>query len=560
MLVELHVRNFAVIEESVLQFEPGFSVLSGESGVGKSVLVEALGVLVGGRPSARMVRAGKARARIEARFTVEKAGEVVGILDDAGIDVEDGWLILTRELRREGRHRAWVNGRPATTRLLKRLGACLIDLHGQHDHQRLLSPANQRRILDAYAGASDLAGQVRAHHEGLRRLRDELAGLRESARETRRRAGYLRFKLEEIEAAGIRVGEEEELELDHGRLSNSEELLELSSRLHDDLYERDGSILEQLGEQKRAVERLVAIDGRCAPLTDHLDMALNSVAELGRELSQYKDGIEHDPRRLEQIRTRQTELYRLKTKYGATISEVLHEAEQAEQELATMDGAADEIARLEAAVECKSADLAEAARELSGARREAGVRLGEASSSLFPQLGLGSGHVIVEFRDYDEIHPDGAEGVEFLTTLNPGFPPEPLRRIASGGELSRIMLALETVLVTVDPLPVLAFDEVDAGVGGEVAHGVANHLVRLSAAHQVLVVTHLAQVAARADAHYEIRKYEEDSVAVVNVHRLDDAGRVYEVARMLGGDPSSATSRAHAKEMLARHMVATEST
>jgi len=551
VLRELRVRNFAVVEEATLEFGPGLSVLSGETGAGKSLLVEALALLVGGRPSADMIRAGAGTARVEGRFEIEDIDAVRTLCEDAGVDHDDGWLILCRELRREGRHRAWVNGSPSTAGRLREFGRRLLDLHGQHDHQRLLDRAWQRRILDAHGRHEALAGRPAAAHDGLRAIEGRLEDTRHAAREGRERADYLRFKRDEIAAAGLEPDEDDALESEARRLSHSEELIELSGSLHHELYEAEGSIVDRLGEFAARLEALVSIDREAAPFRDLLEAALRNVEELGRSLAPYRDSIEHDPRRLDEIRVRQDLLYRLKRKYGGTLEEVIRAGEEARRELEAVRGSDEEIERLEAAREAASAGLAALASELSERRRGSAHTLAEAVTAALPELGLRGGRFEIALDTYGEIRATGAEGVEFLVSLNPGFPPAPLRRVASGGEMSRLMLALETALIEVDDLPVLVFDEIDAGIGGEVAHRVATRLVRLSAAHQVLVVTHLAQIAARADAHYSIGKVTEADSARTSVRALTGGERVREVARMLGGDPASHASRAHAEELLA---------
>ncbi|WP_420447911.1 DNA repair protein RecN [Candidatus Palauibacter sp.] len=551
MLRELRVRNFAVVEEATLEFGPGLSVLSGETGAGKSILVEALALLVGGRPSADMIRAGSGAARVEGRFEIEGLAGLGSLCEEAGIEQEDGWLILCRELRREGRHRAWINGSPSTTGRLREFGVRLLDLHGQHDHQRLLDRAWQRRLLDAYGRHGPLAARTAAAHEELRIVEAHLEDTRRAAREGRERADYLRFKRDEIAGAGLEPNEDEALEAEARRLSHSEELIELSGSLHHRLYEAEGSLVDQLGEFATRLDALVAIDREAGPFRDLLEAALRNVEELGRSLAPYRDSIEHDPQRLDEIRVRQDLLYRLKRKYGDTLDDVIRAGEEARRELEAVRGADDEIERLEAGREAMSTKLAALASKLSKRRRASARALAEAVTAALPELGLLGGRLEVSLDAYEEIRAVGAEQVEFLVSLNPGFPPAPLRRVASGGEMSRLMLALETALIEVDDLPVLVFDEIDAGIGGEVAHRVAARLVRLSVAHQVLVVTHLAQIAARADAHYSVGKVTEAEGVRTSVRVLTGGERVHEVARMLGGDPASRASRAHAEELLA---------
>ncbi len=550
MLRELRIRDFAVVEELALEFGPGLSVLSGETGAGKSILVEALALLVGGRPSPDMIRVGKGRSLIEGRFEVAGAREIEELCDEAGLEIEDGWLILRRELRREGRHRAWVNGSPSTTTFLRTLGARLLDLHGQHEHQRLLDRGEQRRILDAYGEHGDLADALAGAWDELRHLEVRLAEVKETARQGRERADYLRFKAEEIGGSGLGPAEDEELEIQSRRLTHSEELIEISGALYDRLYDSERSIVDQLGELAKRLLDLVDIDETARRFLDLHVSALRSLEELGRELGPYRADIEHDPGRLAEIRGRQDLLYRLKRKYGDTLETVIQAGAEAERELAGIDGADEEISRLVAQRGEAVARVEKSADELSAARGTAAATLGDAVSASLPALGLEGGQFVIQLTPLDSPGRHGTERIEFLVSLNPGFPPGPLSRVASGGEMSRLMLAVETALVAIDDVPILIFDEIDAGIGGAVAHRVAERLVQVAASHQVLVVTHLAQIAARADAHYSVGKAAEGGETRTSVRELAGHERVQEMARMLGGDPDSDASRAHAEELL----------
>lgn len=551
MLRELRIRNFAVIDELTVELGPGLTVLTGETGAGKSILVEALALLVGGRPSADLIRAGRGRATVEGRFEIGGSPALAALADEAGVDADDEWLILKRELRREGRHRAWVNGSPSTTKLLRALGERLVDLHGQHEHQRLLSRGEQRRILDAFGGAADLARRVAEAHRALSEVEAELAETRRRAAEGRERADYLRFKAEEIEAAKLRPGEDEELKAETRRLTHSEELIALSERLYGEVYEAEGALVDRLGDVGRGLGELARIDPAREDLLALHETALRTIEELGRELGEYRGSVEHDPARLEKVRDRLDLLYRLGRKYGDTVEDVIQTGQTARAELAGIEGAEDEIERLERARTERQRTLEGLADELGAARRRAGGQLEEAIERSLPALGLVGGRFEVRLEPLPTIGPGGRERTEFQVSLNPGFDPAPLNRVASGGEMSRLMLALKTALVEVDEVPVLVFDEIDAGIGGEVAHRVASRLARVAASHQVLVVTHLAQIAARADAHLSVDKRADGEATRTQVIPLAGSERVRELARMLGGDPESAASRTHAEELLA---------
>lgn len=550
MLRELRIRNFAVIDEVRLELGPGLNALTGETGAGKSIIVGALSLLLGERASTDDVRAGEGRALVEAAFDVADREPVRRRCEEAGIEVEDGWLVLRREVRREGRNRAWVNGSPATAGLIWDLGSALVELHGQHEHQRLLRPEEQRRILDAFAGAEGLAAEVGRAHGELGEVRDRLEELERRVREARERADWLRFKAEEIEQAGLEPGEEEELRAEASRLENSEELTNLSGRLHEELYAGDGSVVERLGGAGRDLERLAELDPDAEELLDMFASARAELEELGRRLASYHDRVDHDPARLERIRDRLDEIYRLKEKYGGSVEEVLEAGRRAREELETLGTADRRREELEDRVGELRAELEERAGRLTEARREAGEALEGEIEPLLGELGMEDGRFEVDLEARDEPGPHGAERVEFRVSLNPGFDPAPLSRVASGGELSRVMLALKTVLVRVDDVPSLVFDEIDAGVGGQVAHRVAEKLAAVAGRHQVFVITHLPQIAARADAHWRVEKTTGDGRAAAVVERVEAGGRIEEVARMLGGDPDSGLSRDHARELL----------
>lgn len=550
VLRELRVRDYAVIDEARLELGPGLNVLSGETGAGKSILVGALSLLLGERADTDVVRAGKESAVVEAVFDVSGRDEIRERCREAGLDVDDGWLILRRELQREGRNRVWANGSPTTVSLAGELGSDLVDLHGQHEHQALLRRADQRRILDAYAGAGERADRVEELYRERQELLERAEQLRQEADDLDERADYLRFKADEIEEAELEPGEQQELEDEARRLSNSEELISLSGELYRELYGSENSLVDRLGQLRRSISELADIDTGAGEFTELYETGLHSLQELGRRLGEYQGSVDHDPARLDAIRSRLDEIYRLQRKYGETIEEVLAEGREARGELDRLERSDEEIEALEARAAEIREELASAADELTRARREAAGRLEDEITEILPGLGMEEGRFQLHFEERDEPGPHGAEAVEFRVTLNAGFDPGPLSRIASGGELSRVMLALKTVLADVDEIPCLVFDEIDAGVGGEVAHKVAERLGSVADRHQVFVITHLPQIAARADAHYRVEKSQSGGRAATRVRLLEGDERVSEVARMLGGDPGSEVSRRHARELL----------
>lgn len=552
MLTELRIRNYAVIDDIHVELGPGLNVLSGETGAGKSIIVGALSLLLGERAAADVIRAGEDRAIVEGVFDLPDDPILRARCDELGIDVSDDCLILRRELQREGRNRAWVNGSPATAGLIGELGAALVDLHGQHEHQALLRPVPQRRIVDEFAGAGTVAAEVRSAWQALRAARTELEAVRRRVAEARENAEFLRRKAKEIQSAGIEPEEEDSLAAEVRRLEHSEELLALSGELHDVVYGGDGAVVDRLGGLRRALDSLLRIDPEATEIEELYETGQATLDELGRRLRDYRFQVEHDPGRLASLRQRQDLLFRLRRKYGGTLEDVKAEGHRARAELDSIENSEDEIERLEGQERDHREALSALATRLGEARRQAAEQLEREVTAQLPDLGMPGGRFCVELTPLEEPGPDGAETIRFLVSLNPGFDPGPLSRVASGGELSRVMLALKSVLASVDSVPSLVFDEIDAGIGGRVAHHVAGRLETVAGSHQVFAITHLAQIAARADVHLRVEKEEQAGRVATRLVHLRDEARVEELARMLGGDPESEASLRHARELLVR--------
>lgn len=550
MLIELRIENFAVIDRLHVRLEPGLNVLTGETGAGKSIIVGALSLLLGERASSEAVRAGASRAMVEGVFEVADREDIVALLAEQGLSAEDGLLILRREVATEGRNRAWVNGSPSTAGLVGEIGTRLVDLHGQHEHQALLRLSAQRDILDAYANQTELAEEMRAVYGELAEARLALQELDTRRQEIEQRAEFLRFQVEEIEKAEIEPGEEEALDEESRRLANAEDLVRISEGLHQELYESETAVAEVLGSLRRQLDELIKIDASAEPSRELLETAYFSVEELGRRMADYAASVEHDPTRLDQLQRRRDLLFRLKSKYGGTLEDVLEAARSARAELEIMEGSGFEQKALEKARDAAMERTVEVAGRLSEGRAAAGSRLAEEVGEILPQLGLKGAIFEVKLSPLDEPGPHGAERVEFLVAVNVGFEPRSLARVASGGELSRVMLALKTILARVDDVPTLVFDEIDAGIGGRVAVEVGAELQKVAAHHQVFAITHLPQIACRADHHLLVSKGEVSGMTRTALEELVGDQRVRELARMLGGDPESETSLDHARELL----------
>ena len=550
MLTELRIRNFAIIESVTLPLGEGFNVLSGETGAGKSIIVGALGLLLGERASADLIRSGAEKATVEGVFDVANNRAIVELADERGIEVEDDTLVLKREIAASGRGRAWINGAPVTASVLAEIGRLLVNLHGQHDAQTLLDGDSQRRILDAFGGADAQALEVRRIHGELTHIRRDIAALSSRRAEAEKRADYLRHVAKEVEEARLSPGEDSKLEDEARVLENADELRTLATALNDLLSGEESSVLTQLGAAQRPLTSIERIDPAAARMQELFDAGFYALQELARSVEDYAGSVDLDPARLEQVRQRRDRLFGLLKKHGPTLDKVIEAGRSARAELDLIDTAQFDLATLTAQEADSRRWLSMEAEKLSEMRMSAGKKLAKSVDVLLPQLGMPDGKFSVALVARDEPTAEGAEDVEFRVALNVGHEDRPLARVASGGELSRVMLALKTILARVDQVPTLIFDEVDAGIGGRVGLQVGDTLRRVAKEHQVFAISHLPQIAARAHHHIVVAKGAKRGVTTADISVLEGTSRVNEIARMLGGDPESKVSRAHAKELL----------
>jgi DNA repair protein RecN (Recombination protein N) len=562
VLRELHVRDFALLEDVRVEFAPGLNVLTGETGAGKSMLVDALGAVLGQRTPADVVRAGAACARVTAVFDAACLARLRPLTEELGLPWEDDGLVLSREVG--GRARAYVNGQPTTVGVLRRLGAALAEIHGQHEGQRLLEAATHRQLLDAFGGSevASRSGRVEALFRRWRELRESLRSLDLGERERAQRVDLLRFQISEIDAVRPRPGEVEELVAVRGRLLNAQRLRDSLSAAYEALYGGEGAAGDRVGRAAAALRQALAWDPALAPVVETLEAVQAQLAELSREIRTAADRAESDPARLEEVEGRLVALRGLLRKYGDSVEAVLEYRERAAAELEALEHADSRRAQLEEELHGVGGQLAEAVRELSEARAVTGRKLERAVQRHLQDLAMPAARFRVQLEVEEDpeglpvgerrlaVGPWGADRVEFLLSANPGEPPKPLHRIASGGELSRVMLALRTVLAQADPPAVMVFDEVDAGVGGRTGHVIGAKLRELAQGCQVLCVTHLPQIAAMAHHHLAIRKVTERGRTRTLVESLDPEGRVEEIARMLSGPAPTDTARRHARELL----------
>jgi len=550
MLTELRIRNFAIIEQVTLPLSPGFNVLSGETGAGKSIIVGALGLLLGERASADLIRSGADKATVEGVFDISELEDISALADERGIEVEEDTLVLKREIATNGRGRAWINGTTVTASVLAEIGRQLVNLHGQHDAQTLLDSESQRRILDAFGGAERQTELVRSAHKEVSEVRREIATLTSRRAEAERRADYLRHVAKEIEEAKLAPGEDTKLEDEARVLENADELRTLAGTLNELLSGEEGSVISQLGVAQRPLSSIERIDPSASRMQELFDTGFYALQELARAVDDYAGSVELDPDRLEEVRRRRDRLFGLLKKYGPMLQDVIAAGTNARAELDLIDTAQFDLANLTAREVEARRRLASDAERLSEMRLSGARKLAKAVDALLPALGMPDGRFTVTLTARDEPTAEGAEDVEFRVALNIGHEDRPLARVASGGELSRVMLALKTILARVDQVPTLIFDEVDAGIGGRVGLQVGDTLRRVAKEHQVFAISHLPQIAARAHHHIVVAKGARGGVTTADITVLEGTSRVNEIARMLGGDPESKVSRAHAKELL----------
>ena len=551
MLTELRIKNFAIIESVTMPFAPGFNVLTGETGAGKSIVVGALGLLVGERAASDLVRGGADRATVEGVFDVTNSPSLVAALDARGIESDDGLLVLRREVAAAGgRARAWINGTPVTAGVLAEIGRALVNVHGQHEAQALLDEESQRRILDLFGDAAADAVRVASAHAALTEARAAIAALQRRRDEAAKRADYLRHVAKEIGEAKLQDGEDIRLDDEARRLTHAEELRALSGEITATLDGGDEAALRRIGQLQRTLGALQKIDPSAVRLQELFDAAYYALEELSREADGYFASVEGDPDRLAEVDRRRDVIFRLLKKYGATIAAVNDAGRDARTELDVLDTAALDLRSLETRVAETQQALQVAAGALSVKRRRAATTLATAVEQLLPELGMADGRFFVELLQRDEIAATGAEAIEFRVALNVGHDARPLARVASGGELARVMLALKTILARLDNVPTLIFDEVDAGIGGKVGTMVGDAMRRVADHHQVFAITHLPQIAARAHHHIVVSKGAKGGVTTADIGVIAGDARVEEIARMLGGDAESAVSREHARELL----------
>ena len=550
MLEVLHIQNYALIDDLEVLFGPGFNVLTGETGAGKSIVVEALNLVLGARASADAVRDGANRAKVDAVFRLHHVSpRLTALFTQHDIEPIDGEVLMSRVVTAEGRSRGYVCGNLVPIAVLAAVGDELVDFHGQHEHQSLLRPDRQLGLLDAFADSAGLAQALGEQVAELRTLEKEIGEIESDDRERVRRIGFLRHEVGEIEAAGLSDGEEEELKGRRNLVTNAERVLALANHVRAVLYEsEEGAAVSAIDGAAADLDELAGIDPRFAQLSTQLTDARAIIEEVAGETRHYGDGLEFDANELEQLNERLALIGDLKRKFGGSIAEILDYAQQANRQIEAHETRDQRLADLIARRDRLGADAQRKAARLSTQRKRAARKLAKQVTEALKELGMEGGAFETAFDTID-LSLTGTDRLEFLLAANPGESPKALRQVASGGEISRIMLALKVVFAHGDSIPTLIFDEIDAGVGGGIARTVAAKLEQLAASHQVISITHLAQIAAVGHRHYYVSKTAGNARAITNVISVEDDARIDELARLLDGSVSE-VSLEHARALL----------
>ncbi len=555
MLAHFNVRDFAIVERLDLALHAGMTVLTGETGAGKSILIDALGLTLGERASTKVVRDGADQAEVVATFELAPDCEAARYLAEHDLESADDECILRRTIGSDGRSRAYVNGRPVPLQTLRELGDFLVDIHGQHEHQSLLKPAAQRRLLDEYAGHGDALEQLASLHDRWQATRTAIRDLAGEPNEREQRLDYLRYQVNELDSLDIQSEELETLDKDHRRLSHASELLAICARSVEDI-DGDGemSLTARLASLMGGMEEMAVIDGGVENIRALLDSAGIQLAEAVAELRRYQDGVDSDPARLEALEQRLTAIHDSARKHRVDARELPALHRRLRDEIAELEGSSARLTELQRELEEILRAYTNAARALHDGRVSAAEKLSTAIASNIRALGMPQGRLqmAVEANFDAPLSRTGADTVTFQVAINPGQPLQPLAKVASGGELSRISLAIQVIATQASGVPTLIFDEVDAGIGGRVAEIVGRELRRLADKRQVLCVTHLPQVASLAQQHVQVQKHSRRRETHTDLRSLDGEGRVEEIARMLGGVTVTDQALAHAREMLER--------
>ncbi len=555
MLLELTIRNIALIESLRIEFAQGFNVLTGETGAGKSIVVDCVNLALGGRADRDMIRTGADKGSVEALFDISQNVQALRLAEELGVEADGGVVCVSRELSRSGRNLCRIAGTVLPLTALKQFMALLVDVHGQHEHQALMNPQRHMDFLDAFGDVAheELRGQVRSAYTARMETATSLRALLKDAAERERLIDMLSFQVQEIEAAKLKSGEEEKLERKLKMLENAEKVRDGVETAYQLTYGGDGASMsaqEALLRASDALQGIAGLDPRFDRLSGELRNLYYAAQEAGSELQTILEELSFDPRLMDKIADRLDLISRLERKYGATEAEVIAFGEAARARLESVQSGDARIAELKKQLKAQDHALREACAALTASRRRLATALEEGIVGQLKDLGMAKTRFRVEFRPLEKPGANGADEIEFMISPNPGEPLRPLAAIASGGELSRIMLALKTLSLNRGGVDSMVFDEIDTGVSGRMAQVVGEKMRDIAGTKQVLCVTHLPQIAALGDAHFRVEKRTEGERTQTNVVRLDEDGRVHELSRLVGGASDSESSLSHARHML----------
>lgn len=559
MLESLTIRNYAIIDEMTVEFMDGLNVITGETGAGKSIVVDALGLVLGSRASTDMIRFGVEVMEVTGVFTFDESFQ----RRDVPVDENDDVIILRREIRTDGNNRCFINDRPAALRTLKELGNRLVDFHGQHDHQSLLVVADHVTFLDGYGGFTSLTAEVGKLFNNMIRIRESIAHKVQAMEAKKRDRELYEFQLNEIENAKLAPDEDKKLEESIRKLAQAEDLKALGMELFHNLTEAEGSVSEQLGDLAKMIEKLVGTDPELKLSLERIEFLIEGIDDLACFFRSYGEKIENDSVLLAELEERLALVEWMKKKYGPTLSDVIKYSDRIEKELANVEYSEHELAKLDSELKDVESRLSHLAQELSEKRCEAAPRLVCEVETHLSELGMSGARLVIDIDKCDSaehlevdgrtipLSKNGFDSVEFMISANPGEPPRSLVKVASGGEISRVMLSLKLSLIAAHSVPTMVFDEIDSGVSGRVAEAMGKKLRKLTEVHQALVITHLPQIAVMGDRHFSARKSLSGGRTFAGLVLLDNEMRQRELASLLSGENLTETALAHAKEMLA---------
>lgn len=563
MLKSLEIRNYALLDHVNVKFNNGLLILTGETGAGKSIFIDAMGAILGDKTDQSVIRHGADKAVVEAIFSTDESYEVQELLKNLELWYDSGDLILRREILNSGRSRSFVNDTPVTNATLVDIGDFLVDLHGQHEHQSLLRVPEHMKFLDTFGRLQNEVAEIGGLFQDIQTYQQKLDDLKDRGARIKEKKDLVEFQLDEIEKINPRLEEETELEREEKLLHNSEKLFQISNSAYKTLYEEEASVYERLSEVSDQLNDLSKIDERLTAVSSEFESARIIVQETANFIQNYISNFDFNSERLEEIRLRLAELSGLKKKFGGSLENVIQHRDKIRAELETMSNLDSEIASLQKQVVQKKNKYSEKALELSRKRQEAARNLKALIEKNLMELGMEQ--AVLEIQVSQEEHRDGfveqneikykagkkgIDEVQFFLAANPGSPPRPLVKVASGGEISRVMLALKLAQADTDRLPVMIFDEVDSGVSGRIAQAVGRNLQKLSAAHQIICITHLPQIACMGHEHFLVEKFSDSNETRTTVRRLDDEERVLAVAKLLGGEHISQTHLESAKQLI----------